>query len=135
MKLLFSFFSLLMLFMCSVCDVSAQSVDPSTPPGIPLDGIFATFLTLVAFIPVAVQFLRNVLFKGASGLVMQILSWAIGLVITGVGWGLNIGFLAELSVWQALIYGAGACLAANGVFDTGIVSTIIDGIFKLFKPK
>lgn len=115
--------------------ILSLSQDGQTSGAGMLESIFATFLALVAFIPVAVQFLRNVLFKNASGLVMQVISWVTGLVITLLGWWLNAGFLAELSMWQAMIYGAGACLASNGVFDTGMVSAIIDGIFKLFKSK
>jgi len=93
-----------------------------------IDGIFETFFALVAFIPIAVQFLRRLIIPNVSGLSVQIFSWAIGIAITMAGWILHLGFLNGLSFWLALLYGAGACLAANGVFDTGIVTAIF-GLF------
>jgi hypothetical protein len=117
--------------------VFAQEVVPDDPaiPGLSFEGIFGTFAALVAAIPVIVQILRNVIFKTASGLVMQVISWIIGLLVALAGWYFKLGFLDGISVWMALAYGAGACLAANGIFDTGIVSLIIDSLFKLFKTK
>jgi len=105
---------------------------PETDIAIPaktLDGIFETFLALVAFIPIAVQFLRKLIIPNAGGIGAQIFSWAIGIAITLAGWFFNLGFLSGLSIWLALLYGACACLAANGIFDTKIIS----GIFGLFK--
>jgi len=92
------------------------------------DGIFETFLALVAFIPIVVQFLRRFILPNSSGLTAQIFSWAIGIAITMVGWLLKLGFLDGISIWIAFLYGAGACLAANGIFDTGIITTIF-GLF------
>ena len=92
------------------------------------DGIFETFFALVAFIPVAVQFLKKLIIPNAAGLSVQIFSWAIGIAITIAGWLLHLGFLDGLSFWIALLYGAGACLAANGIFDTGIITAIF-GLF------
>jgi len=97
----------------------------------PFDGIFATFFALAAFIPVAFQFIRKLLFPGAFGLGVQIFSWVIGILITMAGWALNLGFLDGLSVWMALLYGAGASLAANGVYDTGLINAIFNVLFKL----
>ena len=93
-----------------------------------IDGIFETFFSLVAFIPVAVQLLRKVFMPYAKGLEVQIFSWAVGILITIAGRLLNLGFLAELSIWTAMLYGVGASLAANGVFDTGIITAIF-GLF------
>jgi len=62
------------------------------------------------------------------GSVKQILSWCIGLVITAVAWFFSFGFLAGQEWWMMLIYGLGASLAANGVFDAGFVSGIFDKI-------
>ena len=95
-------------------------------------GIFETFLALVAFIPVIVQFFRKLL-PSLSGLPVQIFSWAIGIVITIIGWLLHLGFLDGIPIWQALLYGAGASLAANGIFDTGIIQAIF-GLF-IKKPQ
>lgn len=103
-----------------------EFTSPKTP-----DGIFETFFALAAFIPIAVQFLRKLIIPGVSGLWVQIFSWAIGLGITMLGWAFGLGFLSGLMWQQALMYGAGACLAANGIFDTGL----IESVFSLFTKK
>jgi len=95
-----------------------------------LTDAFQTFFALVAFIPLVVHFFRRLILPNATGLTVQIFSWAIGLVVTLVGWILHLGFLDGLSIWLALLYGAGACLAANGVFDTGLITAIF-GLFGL----
>jgi len=102
------------------------------PPENPLKGIFETFFALVAFIPIAVQFLRKYLFTSAGGIAAQLFSWAVGLSVTLIGWLLHLGFLDGLSIWVALLYGVGACLAANGIFDTGLIDSIFNAIFGLF---
>ena len=96
-----------------------------------LDGVFSTFLALVAFIPIVVQFLRKRLIPNATSVWVQVFSWAVGMTITLAGWMLNLGFLDGLSIWLALLYGLGACLAANGVFDTGLIVAL----FGLFEKK
>jgi hypothetical protein len=96
-----------------------------------IEGVFATFFALVAFIPIAVQFLRKLLIPDIGGIWAQIFSWTVGIGITLLGWAFHLGFLNELNIWLALLYGAGACLAANGVFDTGLISAI----FSLFRRK
>lgn len=96
-----------------------------------IEGIFSTFIALVAFIPIAVQYLRSRFIPDYSGIWVQVFSWVVGIIITLIGWILNLGFLDGLSVWLALLYGVGACLAANGIFDTGIIT----GLFKLVGKK
>ena len=100
-------------------------------PANPFSGIFETFFALVAFLPIAIQFLKKLIIPKVDGIWAQIFSWVIGIAITLVGWLLHFGFLDGLSFWIALLYGAGASLAANGIFDTGI----IQAIFGLFGKK
>ena len=64
-----------------------------------------------------------------SSLATQIVSWVTGLVVTMVGWIFNLGFLNDLEWWMAILYGLGASLAANGIFDTGFIEWFI-GLFK-----
>ena len=106
-------------------------VDEGEQPANQPDKIFETFFTLVAFIPIVVQFLRKLIIPNSKGLGVQIFSWVIGIAITIIGWLLHLGFLDGISIWLALLYGAGASLAANGVFDTGIITAI----FSLFEKK
>jgi hypothetical protein len=93
-----------------------------------LFGLFGTFAALAAFIPVAVQFLKKLILPKITGGGAQLFSWGIGLAIVMAGWLLHLGFLDGLIWWQALLYGLGACLAANGIFDTGIAECIV-GVF------
>lgn len=113
-------------------DTGAPETDVISPLK-PLDGVFETFVALVAFIPIVVQFLRKLVIPNVTGLGAQLFSWAIGIAITMAGWLLHLGFLDGLSIWLALLYGAGACLAANGLFDTGIITAIF-GLF-IKKPQ
>ena len=132
MKHLILVFSLIF----SVCVFQAIAGSPETVVSeSPLNGIFVTFFALAAFIPVAVQFLRKLILPYAGGIAVQIFSWLVGVCITLAGWALNLGFLDGLSIWIALLYGAGASLAANGVYDTGLVNAVINVILKLFGVK
>lgn len=110
--------------------VTAVAAVETVSPDNVLAGIFETFFALVAFIPIAVQFLRKLLFPNAAGIGIQIFSWVIGLIVTMAGWLLHLGFLDGMNIWAALLYGAGACLAANGVFDTGLITALFDALFK-----
>jgi hypothetical protein len=114
-----------------VTPVEVATPDVIVPEAKTIDGIFETFLALVAFIPIAVQFLRKLILPNSTGIGVQIFSWAIGIVITLSGWLLHLGFLNGLSFWLALLYGIGASLAANGIFDTGLITAI----FSLFAKK
>ena len=86
-----------------------------------------TFAALVAVIPVVVEIFKK-LFPKMSSLGTQIFSWGIGLIITVAAWAFNFGFLAGMEWWVMLLYGAGASLSANGVFDTGLITKIL-GVF------
>ena len=134
MKRLILFLSLIFSVSALFCAPVADSLYEQTKTVIsenPFDGIFETFFALVAFIPFVVQFLRTLLFPKATGIAVQIFSWVVGLAITLTGWALNLGFLAGLSIWLAILYGIGASLAANGVYDTGLITAI----FKLLGIK
>lgn len=107
--------------------------DGSTEPLFGFDTVFATFVALVASIPVVVEFLKK-LFRVTSetpNWIVQLLSWGVGIVMTLFGWYFNLGFLESLTWYWAIIYGFGASLAANGVADT----KIIEWIFSLFIKK
>ena len=84
----------------------------------------ATFAAMVAVIPVVVEFFRTKL--NMSGLALQILSWAMGVVIAVAAYFLNMGIFAGILLWHALVIGAGAALAANGIANTGIIQTILN---------
>lgn len=121
----------MLAFSIAVFSQTVPEPDPPVPEVKTIDGIFETFFALVAFIPLAVQTLRRLVMPNAGGLGVQIFSWVVGLAVTLVGWWFHLGFLDGLSIWMALLYGTGACLAANGIFDTGIITAI----FSLFEKR
>ena len=125
---------LAMLIMFMVAVVSTAMAQTSITVGAnDFSSLFTTFATLVAAIPVVAHFILKILKKDSQtpNLVVQIVSWMTGLALTTLGWGLSLGFLADVTWYWALIYGFAAALAANGVADT----KIIVGILSLFKKK
>ena len=127
------FFIAAMMLLFAPVVTFAQDTGAETPTEVvnPLDFtlIFGTFAALAAAIPFFVQAIKR-LIPNASSLVIQIVSWFTGIAITMFGWLFNLGFLADLTWYIALLYGLGASLAANGVFDTGIITQIISFFFK-----
>ena len=119
------------LIMCTALMLASLSVpamaqDTAEPP--PVTAGFETFVALVAFIPLLTELLKKALPK-ASSRVNQIISWATGLVVTCAGWLFGLGFLAGMEWYIMLLYGLGASLAANGVFDTGLITWFV-GLFE-----
>ena len=111
------------------CCFQAFAQDGSPPPA--FDWGFGSFAALVAAIPVVTELLKKMIKPLQSeGLLTQVFSWVIGLIITLTVWLLELGFLAGLPWWQMLLYGLGASLIANGIFDTGIISVIFGFFFK-----
>lgn len=124
----------LLLFLIMVTAVSVAFAQAPVIVGADdFSSFFTTFATLVAGIPVVVHIVLKMLKKDTEtpNLVVQIISWLTGLALTIFGWSLNLGFLADVSWYWALLYGLAASLAANGIADT----KIIVGIFSLFKKK
>jgi hypothetical protein len=122
---------LMLLLLFPISALFAQGGDLEIPTV--LTSIFATFGALVLAIPIVSHFILRVLgkTKATHNIIVQVVTWGIGIGLTMVGWFLGLGFLVELSFWWAVLYGAGASLAANGVADT----KIIQGILLLFQKK
>lgn len=60
-----------------------------------------------------------------SGKAVQILSWVTGILLSLVGYYFNLGMFSEVEIWQALLIGLGAGLISNGLFDIGLVKSIL----------
>ena len=87
---------------------------------------FVTFTSFILVIPLVVEFLKKLIPKNSSSLVIQIVSWVTGVILAMLAWLLNLGFFVELALWwEALAVGVGASLVANGVFDTGLITWIL----------
>jgi hypothetical protein len=122
------FTMLLLLFAVPMAAIAQGTGDVTETTD--YEAAFATFAALVAVVPFVVQGIKKLIPSiESSSLWTQVVSWLTGIVITMFGWVFNLGFLNGLEWWQALLYGLGASLAANGIFDTGLIEWII-GLFK-----
>ena len=81
-----------------------------------LAGVSAVTVFLAAFV--------NTLF-GTSGFWKQIVAWAIALILIIVGNLVNLGFMAQLSWLNTIVYGFAAGLISNGFFDLELVKMIL----------
>jgi hypothetical protein len=88
--------------------------------------MFTTFAAFTAAIPFVVEFIKK--FITLQGLAAQIVSWTIGIILAFAGYYFNIGIFEPFLWWQSLLFGIGASLAANGLFDTKLITTILNAI-------
>lgn len=123
------FVCLLVLFLFSFVATTFAAVTGDVGGSIDYGAVFATFASLVAAIPFATEALKG-LFRITSPVVNQVISWLVGIALAMLAWWLGIGFLEGVLWWVALIYGLAASLAANGVFDTGLIEWLIGLIIK-----
>lgn len=68
------------------------------------------------------------LFKVSGSGIKQFLSWGIGIVLTVVLNLIGIGAPEGLLWYSALIYGLFVSLAANHVFDIGLLNSILEAL-------
>ena len=92
---------------------------------------FATFAGVVGVTAVVTEFIKKLFKVEPSEWVQRIISWVIGIGLGMFAWGFNFGMFEGLDWWQALLWGFGAGLASNGVFDSGL----IEWLFGLFTKK
>lgn len=92
---------------------------------------FATFAGVVGVTAVVTEFIKKLFKVEPSEWVQRIISWVIGIGLGMFAWGFNLGMFEGLDWWQALLWGFGAGLASNGVFDSGL----IEWLFGLFTKK
>jgi hypothetical protein len=129
MKYLVTF---LMMFLPAIA--IAQETDTGE---IDYNQVFITFAALSAAVPFVVEGIKKLIPAiDKSKIATIIVSWVIPILVTMFGWVFDLGFLAERTWWQALLYGLGAGLVSNGLFSTGLIEWII-GLFikKTDKPK
>ncbi len=101
-----------------------------TEPEIDYSSYFVSLSALVVAVPFVVEAIKKLIPPlGAGGLVSQITSWVVGILIVMFGWWMELGFLAGIDWYIALAYGIGVSLASNGIFDTCFIEWIV-GLFK-----
>lgn len=92
--------------------------------GLDINAMFAS-LAGVAAGSVIVSALLIQWFKVTIGWLKQVISWLVPVVVLVVGNLLNFGFMAEFSWLMTFVYGVGAGLVSNGIFDIAIVQALL----------
>ena len=131
MRQLLKVLTFMALLLAVSLPVMAQ--EATAPEGMDYSAIWASLGAIVAVIPVMIEMLKG-MFPKMPSIVIQILSWVLGIAICMFGWWQNLGFLAGMEWWIALLYGLGSGLAANGIADTNLIQWII-GLFVHKKSK
>ena len=85
------------------------------------------FGTLAGFgaVTVFLSSVVNKLLKIEKSWVKQVLAWVVAVVLCVVGNLINFGLLADATWLQTVVYGLGAGLVANGIFDVSVVRLIL----------
>lgn len=132
MKKLLILFSLILLPLALL----AQTEIPV--PGDVMDvltniGIWVGTLTGVTGLTIFLTALVLKLFKVTGSGLKQLISWGLGFLLIVALNLLHIGFAKELLWYGVLAYGIAVSLAANRLFDIGLLQSILE-MFKLTKP-
>jgi len=133
------FMFVLMLMVLSI-PIFAQEVEP---PANWLDlfaninvwlGTLAGVAAVTVFLAAAVNKLLKVV-----GFLKQIVSWIISILLLVIGNLVNMGFMADLTWLNTLIYGVAAGFVANGIFDIAFIKMVLQALkiedVKTGKPK
>lgn len=120
--------TLLFMLFCSIGIIYAQTEVPVE--GTDYAAYFATFAGVVSVASVITELIKK-LFKEPSEWTSRIISWLVGILLGLFAWLFHLGMFESLDWWQSLLWGFGAGLASNGLFDTGL----IEWLFSLFTKK
>lgn len=101
-----------------------------------LDALMGSLLGL-SFLSVWATAAVNGLLKFTDSIIRQLISWLLPIALAVVlGTLLDIGFLADKPIYTAVLYGLGAGLISNGIFDIAFVKTAVLWLeMNLFKNK
>lgn len=129
-KLILFLFTATILFVAlPVVLVAGES--PGTPTvENPINlGMFADIAALAAGIAAITLFVKTTF--STSGLVTDIISWALGPILGLIGWYFNLGMFAEMLWYIAILYGLLAAFSANKGYD--LLSVLIGKKDKNYK--
>jgi hypothetical protein len=107
----------------------AQVVEPPTN-WLDLVANMNTWLASLAGVAAVTVFLAaavNTLFK-ITGFWKQLVAWGISILLLVAGNLLNMGFMAQLTWLNTLIYGVAAGFIANGIFDIAFIKSILQAL-------
>lgn len=123
-------FNLCLLFGL-LCSLSLYAQTTNTEEAIDYAGYFATFIGVSGVVTVVTEFVKKLFKVTPNEWIQRIISWTIGIILGLFAWIFNLGMFEGLVWWQALLWGFGAGLSSNGIFDTGL----IEWLFSLFTKK
>lgn len=94
---------------------------------------FGSFSAFVLSIPVVMEAIKStgIFTPHIPKIVIQIVSWVLGLIMAAIAWKLELGIFAGITIQKALLYGFGGSLMSNGVANTKVVKLL----FSIFKSK
>lgn len=87
---------------------------------------------LAALVLLVTQFLKQ--FLKTDGWYSAYLSWIVALVLSVIGWSLQLGIFLGATWYIVLIYAAAAGLIANGLFDWKMIKAVLE-LLKLLPPE
>ena len=91
--------------------------------------VFVASLAGYAAVAIFLTGLINGWSKITKSWMKQVISWVVPVIlVVVVSLILKAGFLAGESIIKILIFGAGAGLVSNGIFDIGFVNTIVNWV-------
>ena len=118
---------ILMILGFAAIPMIAQEVNPPGNWGDVIDNFGPWFGTLagIAALTTFVAGVLNGLLKVTKTFVKQLVSWVAAILLAVLANLINLGFLAGSTWLMTILYGFGAGLVANGLFDVAIVKALI----------
>lgn len=130
MKKLICFLMLFMVAFTIPMIAMAETVATlENSPGIDIASYFTSLSALAGLVLLVTQFAKKLI--KTEGVKTQILSWIIALVLSVIGYFIQLGIFAETAWYWIVIYAAAAGLITNGIASKHVVEAILN----LLKPK
>jgi len=120
---------LMILILAPVWGFCQELSVPVVVPGLELSECFASLAALSGLVIIITQFVRKDL--KISGNFAQYLSWLVSVILAFVGFALKLGIFEGLIWWQTALYGVGAGLISNGIFDIQTVKALLNLVIKI----
>lgn len=138
MKKIALFLTMVVVLMMTTIVLAAQDVVPV--PDDVMDiftqlNLYFGSLAGVAALSTVLAALLNGALKVTKKFVRQLVAWLVAIILIVGANLLNYGFAAEFSILKSILYGLGAGLVANGIFDIPFVKVLLDTVEGWFQPK
>ena len=131
-KFIISYFRVFLIFLAtffSTCTFG-QGLNTSARENSLFSDYFMSFCCFIIFISFLTEIIKPLFPKNKKPFNL-ILSWCVGVILSLAVHFLELGVFSDFTLSQSIATGFGATLASNGVFDSGIVTSIV----KLFSNK